>query len=63
MDTTQLEARLQETVGKLKQKYGDLIDDEVTKAKGVTDEVIGKLRKKLDKTEEEVRNEIEELSK
>jgi uncharacterized protein YjbJ (UPF0337 family) len=63
MNTEQLEAQWQEVAGKLKKKYGEAIDDEIIRAKGATDEVVGKLRQKLNKTEEEVREELDDLLK
>ncbi len=62
-NTDKLKARWQEAVGKLKQKYGEVIDDDIVHAEGVTDEVVGKLRQKLNKTEEEVRKELDSLIK
>jgi uncharacterized protein YjbJ (UPF0337 family) len=50
-----------ETKGKLKQKYGQLTDDDLTFAEGKEDELYGRLQKKLGKTKEELRNEIEKL--
>jgi uncharacterized protein YjbJ (UPF0337 family) len=47
--------------GKLKQKYGDLTDDDLTFAEGKEDELYGRLQKKLGKTKEEIREEIERL--
>lgn len=63
INTEKLEAKWQEAVGKMKQKYGEVIDDDIVRAKGVTDEVVGKLRSKLNKTEEEIRNELDDLLK
>jgi uncharacterized protein YjbJ (UPF0337 family) len=50
-----------EAKGKLKQKYGQLTDDDLTYAEGKEDELYGRLQKKLGKTKEELRNEIEKL--
>ncbi|WP_306643356.1 CsbD family protein [Sanyastnella coralliicola] len=63
MNNTQVEAKWQIAKGKLKQKYGDLIDDEIMRAEGATDEVIGKLRDKLGKSKEELRNELNTMLK
>lgn len=48
--------------GKLKQKYGELTDDDLAYTKGQEDELVGKLQKKLGKTKEEVLKLISEAS-
>ncbi|PYI89979.1 MAG: general stress protein CsbD [Verrucomicrobia bacterium] len=50
-----------EAKGKLKQKYGQLTDDDLAFAEGKDDELLGRLQKKLGKTKEDVRREIESL--
>ena len=50
-----------ELKGKLKQKYGQLTDDDLTFAEGKSDELIGRLQQKLGKTKEDIRAEIEKL--
>ncbi len=45
--------------GKLKQKYGNLTDDDLKYSEGKEDEVIGRIQKKTGKTREEVSNFIE----
>jgi uncharacterized protein YjbJ (UPF0337 family) len=50
-----------EIKGKLKQKYGQLTDDDVTFAEGQEDELLGRLQQRLDKSKEEVCREIEEF--
>lgn len=47
--------------GELKQRYGQLTDDDLTYSEGKEDEFIGRLQKKLGKTKEEVKNEIDQL--
>jgi uncharacterized protein YjbJ (UPF0337 family) len=47
--------------GKLKQKYGQFTDDDLTFAEGKDDELLGRLQKKLGKTKEDLRKEIESL--
>jgi uncharacterized protein YjbJ (UPF0337 family) len=47
--------------GKLKQKYGQLTDDDLTFAEGKDDELLGRLQKKLGKSKEDLRKEIESL--
>ena len=47
--------------GKLKQKYAELTDDDLTFAEGKEDELLGRLQKRLGKSKDEVRREIEEF--
>lgn len=44
--------------GKLKQKYGQLTDDDLTFAAGKEEELFGRLQSRLGKTKDEVRDEI-----
>ncbi|MBW3468541.1 CsbD family protein [Arthrospiribacter ruber] len=50
-----------EIKGKLKQKYGELTEDELTYAEGQEDELLGKIQKKTGKSKEEVKNFIDSL--
>lgn len=50
-----------EVKGKLKMKYGDLTDDDLTFAEGKGDELLGRLQQKTGKTKEELKAEIAEL--
>ena len=61
MNKLTIEGNWNEIKGKLKQKYGELTDDDLTFAKGKEDEVYGRLQKKLGKTKEQIRKEIESL--
>ena len=47
--------------GKLKQKYAQLTDDDLTFTEGKEDELLGRLQQRLGKTKEEIRSEIEEF--
>jgi len=47
--------------GKLKQKYGQLSDDDLAFTEGKEDELLGRLQQKLGKTKEDLRAEIERL--
>ncbi len=42
--------------GKLKEKYGDLTDDDLTYAEGQEDQLLGKLQKKTGAAKEELRD-------
>jgi len=50
-----------EVKGKLKQKYGQLTDDDLAFSEGKEDELLGRLQQKLGKTKEDLRAEIERL--
>lgn len=50
-----------EMKGKLKQKFGDLTDDDVMYEKGKEDELYGRLQKRLGKSREEVDRVLNEL--
>ncbi|HEY0655063.1 MAG TPA: CsbD family protein [Chryseosolibacter sp.] len=61
MSELKLKGAWNEMKGKLKQKYGQLTDDDLTFAEGKEDELYGRLQQRLGKTKEEIRNEIEKL--
>lgn len=50
-----------ELKGKLKQKYGQLTDDDLTFAEGKEDEMLGRLQQRLGKSKEDIRKELEEM--
>ena len=56
-----LKGHWNEIKGKLKQKYAQLTDDDLTFAEGKEDELLGRLQKRLGRTKEDVRAEIERL--
>jgi len=61
MTKLQFKGSWNEVKGKLKQKYARLTDDDLTFAEGKEDELLGRLEKRLGKTKEELRMEIESL--
>lgn len=61
MTKLQLKGSWNEVKGKIKQKYGELTDDDLAFAEGKDDELLGRLQKKLGKTKEEIRSYIESL--
>ena len=61
MTNLQLTGNWNEVKGKLKQKYGQLTDNDLEFAEGKDDELLGRLQQKLGKTKEELRKEIEKL--
>jgi uncharacterized protein YjbJ (UPF0337 family) len=48
-----------EIKGKLKQKYGQLTDDDLTFSEGKDEELLGRLQKRLGQTKEDIRKTIE----
>ena len=50
-----------EVKGKLKQRYGQLTDDDLRFNEGKEDELLGRLQQKLGKSKESLRDEIEKL--
>jgi uncharacterized protein YjbJ (UPF0337 family) len=50
-----------EVKGKLKQKYADLTDDDLLYEEGKDNELLGRLQKKLGKSMDEVKQEINDL--
>jgi uncharacterized protein YjbJ (UPF0337 family) len=57
----QMKGSWNEIKGKLKQKYGQLTDDDLAFAEGKEDELLGRLQKKLGRTKDELRAEIEDM--
>ena len=57
----QLKGSWNEIKGKLKQKYGQLTDDDLVFADGKEDELLGRLQKRLGRTQDELRAEIEKM--
>jgi uncharacterized protein YjbJ (UPF0337 family) len=61
MNKLTVEGNWNEIKGKLKQKYGELTDNDLTFAKGKEEEMYGRLQKKLGKTKDEILKDIENL--
>ncbi len=61
MNTTELLGNWNEQKGKLKQKFAQLTDDDLLFAKGLEDEMLGKIQIKLGKTKEEMHKILLEL--
>ena len=57
----QLKGSWNEVKGKLKQKYAQLTDDDLMFAEGKEDELLGRLQKRLGRTKDELRSEIENM--
>jgi uncharacterized protein YjbJ (UPF0337 family) len=56
-----LKGNWNEVKGKLKQKYGQLTDDDLMFAEGKEEEMLGRLQKRLGRSKEEVRQMVEQL--
>ena len=61
MTTLQLKGNWNEMKGKLKQKYAQLTDDDLTFVEGKEDELLGRMQQRLGKSKDDLRREIEEL--
>jgi uncharacterized protein YjbJ (UPF0337 family) len=61
MTNLQFKGSWNELKGKLKQKYGQLTDDDLAFGEGKGDELLGRLQQKLGKSKEDLRKEIESL--
>jgi len=61
MTKFEIKGNWNELKGKLKQKYGQLTDDDLVFAQGKEDELLGRLQQRLGKDKESVRKAIEEL--
>ena len=57
----QMKGSWNEIKGKLKQKYGQLTDQDLLFAEGKEDELLGRLQKRLGKTKDDLRAEIEKM--
>jgi uncharacterized protein YjbJ (UPF0337 family) len=59
MDKLRFKGSWNEVKGKLKQKYADLTDDDLTYMEGKDDELLGRLQTRLGRSRDEIRREIE----
>ncbi|WP_373513924.1 CsbD family protein [Persicitalea sp.] len=61
MNEQTMKGNWNEMKGKLKQKYADLTDDDLTYAEGKQDEMWGKIQQKVGKTKDEINKEIDDM--
>ena len=54
MDTLRIKGNWNQIKGKLKQKYGELTDDDLTFSEGQEDQLVGRLQKRTGKTRDEI---------
>lgn len=59
MNEDQFKGKWNQVKGKLKQKYGELTDDDLKYAEGKSDELLGRLQEKTGKAKKELIEEIE----
>lgn len=62
MTDLRIKGNWNEIKGKLKQKYGELSDDDLKYAEGKEEELLGRLQKKLGKSKDEITTEINRMS-
>lgn len=60
MKNLQLKGNWNVLKGKLKQKYGDLTEDDLTYVEGKEDELLGTIQKKTGKTKDELAGELKD---
>jgi uncharacterized protein YjbJ (UPF0337 family) len=61
MTKLQFKGSWNEVKGKLKQKYGQLTDNDLAFSEGKEDELLGRLQQRLGKSKEAIQEEIERL--
>lgn len=61
MEDLQVKGDWNRTKGKLKEKYGELTDDDLQYAEGQEEQLIGRLQKRLGKSKEEVKKIIRDI--
>ena len=61
MTKLQFKGGWNEVKGKLKQKYGQLTDDDLAFAEGKDEELLGRLQQRLGRTKDALRSEIENM--
>ncbi|MBN1986005.1 MAG: CsbD family protein [Prolixibacteraceae bacterium] len=61
MNKLQVKGNWNVVKGKLKQKYADLTDDDLTYVEGKENELLGRLQKKIGKAREELVDELNNL--
>lgn len=61
MDELRIKGNWNELKGKLKEKYGELADDDLAYEEGKEDQLIGNLQEKLGKSKDEVRAMLRDL--
>ena len=60
MNTLEIKGNLNIAKGKLKQKWGELTDDDLDYVEGKQDELVGRIQQRTGKTREEIEKAINE---
>ena len=63
MNSTILQGDWNIIKGKLKQRYAELTEDDLTYVEGAEDELFGRLQRKLGKTKEEILDSVKKAKK
>jgi uncharacterized protein YjbJ (UPF0337 family) len=61
MEKLEVKGAWNELKGKLKEKYGQLTDDDLAYSEGQEDQLYGRLQQRLGKTKDEIKKEIKSL--
>lgn len=61
MEKLEVKGAWNEAKGKMKQKYGQLTDDDLAYEEGKEDELYGRLQQKLGKSKDEIKKEFRDL--
>ena len=61
MDRLEIKGNWNEIKGRLKQKYANLTDDDLTYSRGKEDELIGRIQKRTGKTRDEIVQELNRM--
>lgn len=59
--TDKIKGNWNQIKGKIKAKYGDLTDDDLTYVEGKEDELIGRIQERTGKAKDEIKNYIDSL--
>ncbi len=61
MNKDQVEGKWREFSGKIKEKWGQLTDDELTEVEGNIDQLAGKIQQRYGGTREDIRRELDKM--
>ncbi len=62
MNRDEMQGKLIEFKGRIKQKWGQLTDDEIAEAQGDRDVLAGKIQQKYGGTKEQIRRELDDMA-
>lgn len=61
MNWDTIQGQWNQWTGKIRQKWGELTDDDIAQMKGQRDQIVGKIQEKYGRTKEEVQKEVDEF--